>query len=114
MVRIDKSRDLRHCACMSRKRVSTAAEAIDALGGREFVGDWWGVGRTGILDMIRRGRISAGHRLHAYMALRAKGYEAEPQVFGLDSWDNFKPPHRLRRRGKAASPRRASGAPQHA
>lgn len=95
--------------------MSTAAEAIEVLGGREFVGDWWGVGRTGILDMIRRNRISAGHRLHAYMALRSKGYEAAPQVFGLDSWKNFNPPLRLRRRSKkAARAQKSNGATAHA
>lgn len=108
MITLDTSRKSRHNAGMSKKIVSTAAQAIEVLGGREFVGDWWGVGRTGMLDMIRRGRISAGYRLHAFKALESMGYQAAPQVFGLKNWDNLKPPLRLRRRIMHAS--RSNGA----
>jgi len=72
--------------------IGNAEQAIEALGGRTFVGEWWGIGRTGICDIIRRDRIPAGRRLQAYFALKAKGYEMAPKVFGLTDWSQLYPP----------------------
>jgi hypothetical protein len=77
---------------MKAKIVTSAADAIEALGGREFVGEWWGIGRTGIYDIIRRDRIPAGRRLQTYFALKSKGIEIAPKVVGLRAWSDLLPP----------------------
>ena len=90
--RIDNGRKSRHSSAMSKPVVTTARKAIELLGGKTTVGAWWGIGDSGMRDMLSRNRISAHFCMHTIVGLRVLGHEMSPRVVGLKSWSALLPP----------------------
>lgn len=71
----------------SHRVVSTAKEAIAALGGQKAVADWLGISEGSISGWLMNDEVAPSRALPVYLSLRAKGIECAPTVFGASSWD---------------------------
>lgn len=69
-----------------RMHISTASEAIDAVGGNGFVAKWLGHEPTVISGWRKRG-IPQHYSLHFLVAL--DGRSVAPQVFALKAWSEL-------------------------
>lgn len=78
---------------MKHKTVTKARDAVRLMGGPTAVGRWWGIGHSGVCDMVRRDRISGPHHLQTYFYLTHMGHKISPKLFGLATWKELFPPN---------------------
>jgi hypothetical protein len=80
--------------------ISTAKQAIDALGGPKAVATWLGTSPDAVLMMRHRGNIARGYHLHFWVTLKSMGLAIEPSLFGLDTFDELLMPQLRMRKGR--------------
>ena len=69
----------------SKARLTTVADAIDALGKRSEAARFFRVSEAQICNMLKSERVSGGHQLPLLIYLHHKGYDVDiEKVFGLE------------------------------
>jgi hypothetical protein len=80
--------------------ISTAKQAIEALGGIKPVAAWLGTSPDSVMMMRHRGYIARGYHLHFYVTLKGMGFHVAPSLFGLDTFDHLMMPQLRMRKGR--------------
>ena len=71
-------------ARMTKKRIASVDEAVEALGGVSSTADLYGVILSEVEDWIASGRFPKGHHLRIYLDLQERGRRVDlVGVFGM-------------------------------